>query len=309
MVKFFSTQFSCASKYRRRPVAASLPRERDVAKQGAGKLCFADCTRSARMSDFKIQFKVFEGPMDLLLFLVRKQEVDIYEVNMTELATQFLEYVEMMKRLDLELAGEFIVMASTLMYIKSRELLPVDQQVEVEDEEELEDPRWELIRKLVEYKRFKDITGDLQKLEFEQEKVYTRRPGSIPLDPLPMENRLEASIFDLIGAVDEVLQRYNHREAAKREIVDDQWSVSEKIVVIRQRLGEAGQLKFSELFEGNGSRGEVVATFLALLELIRLKHLLASQGEVFGEIEIVVAPVDMQRIVPGEPVAETVEAQ
>ncbi len=261
------------------------------------------------MSDFKIQFKVFEGPMDLLLFLVRKQEVDIYEVNMTELATQFLEYVEMMKRLDLELAGEFIVMASTLMYIKSRELLPVDQQVEVEDEEELEDPRWELIRKLVEYKRFKDITGDLQKLEFEQEKVYTRRPGSIPLDPLPMENRLEASIFDLIGAVDEVLQRYNHREAAKREIVDDQWSVSEKIVVIRHRLGEAGRLKFSELFEGSGSRGEVVATFLALLELIRLKHLLASQGEVFGEIEIVVAPVEMQRIVPGEPMAETVETQ
>ena len=290
-------------------MAASLPRERDIAKQGAGKLCFAYCTRSARMSDFKIQFKVFEGPMDLLLFLVRKQEVDIYEVNMTELATQFLEYVEMMKRLDLELAGEFIVMASTLMYIKSRELLPVDQQVEVEDEEELEDPRWELIRKLVEYKRFKDITDDLQKLEFEQEKVYTRRPGSIPLDPLPMENRLEASIFDLIGAVDEVLQRYNHREAAKREIVDDQWSVSEKIVVIRQRLGEAGRLKFSELFEGSGSRGEVVATFLALLELIRLKHLLASQGEVFGEIEIVVAPVEMQRIVPGEPVAETVEAQ
>ena len=158
MVKFFSTQFSCASKYRRRPVAASLPRERDIAKQGAGKLCFADCTRSTRMSDFKIQFKVFEGPMDLLLFLVRKQEVDIYEVNMTELATQFLEYVEMMKRLDLELAGEFIVMASTLMYIKGRELLPVDQQVEVEDEEELEDPRWELIRKLVEYKRFKDLS-------------------------------------------------------------------------------------------------------------------------------------------------------
>ena len=309
MVKFFSTQFSCASKYRRRPVAASLPRERDVAKQGAGKLCFADCTRSTRMSDFKIQFKVFEGPMDLLLFLVRKQEVDIYEVNMTELATQFLEYVEMMKRLDLELAGEFIVMASTLMYIKSRELLPVDQQVEVEDEEELEDPRWELIRKLVEYKRFKDITGDLQKLEFEQEKVYTRRPGSIPLDPLPMENRLEASIFDLIGAVVVPLEHLVHREAGKREIVDDQWSVSEKIVVIRQRLVETGRLRFSELFEGVGSRGEVVATFLALLELIRLKHLLASQGDVFGEIEIVIAPVDMQRIVPGEPATETVESQ
>jgi segregation and condensation protein A len=251
------------------------------------------------MSDFKIQFEVFEGPMDLLLFLVKKQEVDIYDVNMTELAHQFLEYLDIMKTLDLDLAGEFIVMASTLMYIKSRELLPVDQQIEDENEEEIEDPRWELIRKLVEYKRFKDITTDLQKLEFEQEKVYTRRPGSIPLDPLPMDNRLEASIFDLIGAVDRVLQQYFSREAAKREIVDDQWSISEKIVVIRHRLGEAKRLKFSELFNEAGSRGEIVATFLALLELVRLKQLLAMQSEVFGEIDIVIAPVEMQRIVPG----------
>ena len=251
------------------------------------------------MSDFKIQFEVFEGPMDLLLFLVKKQEVDIYDVNMTELAHQFLEYLDIMKTFDLDLAGEFIVMASTLMYIKSRELLPVDQQVEDENEEEIEDPRWELIRKLVEYKRFKDITTDLQKLEFEQEKVYTRRPGSIPLDPLPMDNRLEASIFDLIGAVDRVLQQYFSRESAKREIVDDQWSISEKIVVIRHRLGEAKRLRFSELFNEAGSRGEIVATFLALLELVRLKQLLAMQSEVFGEIDIVIAPVEMQRIVPG----------
>ena len=255
---------------------------------------------SGRMSDFKIQFEIFEGPMDLLLFLVKKQEVDIYDVNMTELASQFLQYIEVMKTLDLDLAGEFIVMASTLMYIKSRELLPVDQQVEYENEEDIEDPRWELIRKLVEYKRFKDVTVDLQKLEFDQEKVYTRLPGSIPLDPLPMDNRLEASIFDLIGAVDRVLQQYFYREAAKREIVDDQWSISEKIVVIRRRLGEAGQLRFSELFSEACSRGEIVATFLALLELVRLKHLLAMQSEVFGDIDIVVAPVEMERIVPEE---------
>ena len=156
-----------------------------------------------------------------------------------------------------------------------------------ENEEDIEDPRWELIRKLVEYKRFKDVTVDLQKLEFDQEKVYTRLPGSIPLDPLPMDNRLEASIFDLIGAVDRVLQQYFYREAAKREIVDDQWSISEKIVVIRRRLGEAGQLRFSELFSEACSRGEIVATFLALLELVRLKHLLAMQSEVFGDIDIV----------------------
>lgn len=260
------------------------------------------------MSDFKIQFEVFEGPLDLLLFLVKKQEVDIYDVNMTELASQFLDYIEIMKTLDLELAGEFIVMASTLMYIKSRELLPVDQQVEYENEEDIEDPRWELIRKLVEYKRFKDASGDLQKLEFEQEKVYTRCPGSIQLDPVPMDNRLEASIFDLIGAVDRVLQQYNYREAEKREIVDDQWSISEKIVMIRRRLGVVGRLCFSDLFDGVGSRGEIVATFLALLELIRLKHLLAMQSEVFGDIDIVVAPVEMQRIVSEESEIDIMES-
>src|SRR2546422_8865396 len=107
------------------------------------------------MAEYKVQFEVFEGPLDLLLYLVKKEEVDIYEVNLTKIATQFIEYIELMRQLDLEVAGEFLVMASTLMYIKSRELLPVDQQVEAEGDEE-EDPRWELIRQLVEYKKFKD---------------------------------------------------------------------------------------------------------------------------------------------------------
>ena len=258
------------------------------------------------MPDFKIQFKVFEGPMDLLLFLVKKQEVDIYEVNMTRLATQFIEHVEMMRRLDLEQAGEFIVMAATLMYIKSRELLPVDEQVEDAEDDDDADPRWDLIRRLVEFKRFKDASDDLQRLEIEREKVYTRRPGSIPIDPLPMGNRLEASIFDLVGAVNELLRRVAEREAAQGEIVEDRWSISGKIVAIRQQLGQAGRLKFSELFDGARSRGEVVATFLALLELVRLRQLMATQDDSFGEIEIVIAPVEMQQIKPEHPEPETV---
>ena len=103
------------------------------------------------MAEYKVKFEVFEGPLDLLLYLIKKEEVDIYEVNLTKLATQFIEYIEMMREFDLEIAGEFLVMASTLMYIKSRELLPVDQQVQVEGEDEGVDPRWELIRQLVEY--------------------------------------------------------------------------------------------------------------------------------------------------------------
>tara|TARA_Y100001947_G_scaffold141494_1_gene133091 strand:+ start:1526 stop:2341 length:816 start_codon:yes stop_codon:yes gene_type:complete len=254
----------------------------------------------ARMPDFRIQFKVFEGPMDLLLFLVKKQEVDIYEVNMTELATQYIEYVELMKQLDLDRAGEFIVMASTLIYIKSLELLPVSEQVQDTDDGDAEDPRWDLIRRLVEFKRFKDASDDLHRLEIEREKVYTRRPGSIPIDPLPMGNRLEASIFDLVGAVNELLRRVAGREGARSEIVEDRWSISEKIVAIGERLGRADRLKFSGLFDGIRSRGEVVATFLALLELIRLKRLMATQDNSFGEIEIFVAPVEMQQIKTGQ---------
>src|ERR1700679_3024816 len=108
------------------------------------------------MAEYKVKFEVFEGPLDLLLYLIKKEEVDIYDVNLTQLATQFIEYIEVMRLLDLEIAGEFLVMASTLMYIKSRELLPLDLQAPADEEEEGEDPRWELIRQLVAYKKFKD---------------------------------------------------------------------------------------------------------------------------------------------------------
>src|SRR5882762_5592959 len=137
------------------------------------------------MEHNKVQLEIFEGPLDLLLYLVKKEEVDIYEVNLTKIATQFIEYIEVMRELDLDIAGEFLVMASTLMYIKSRELLPLDQQVAVEGEEEGEDPRWELIRQLVEYKKFKDAAAQLQELEERQENVFPRLPGKIEFTAEP----------------------------------------------------------------------------------------------------------------------------
>ena len=134
------------------------------------------------MSEYKVQFEVFEGPLDLLLYLIKKEEVDIYEVNLTKLATQFIEYIDLMRQFDLEVAGEFLVMASTLMFIKSRELLPVEQQVAVEEEDEGEDPRWELIRQLVEYRKFKDAAAQLQNLEERQENVFPRLPVKIKFE-------------------------------------------------------------------------------------------------------------------------------
>jgi segregation and condensation protein A len=236
------------------------------------------------MTDYKVQFEVFVGPLDLLLYLVKKEEVDIYEVNLTKIATQFLEYIEVMRQLDLDVAGEFLVMAATLMYIKSRELLPVDQQTPT-DEEEDEDPRWELIRQLVEYRKFKDAATRLRTLEVEQEQIYERRPAQQDLEITTQLTRPEATLFDLLSAVSQVLKRFEHKEQP-RDIFEDRWSVSDKIEHLRSIVLSRPAIRFSELFASTTSRSEVVVTFLALLELIRLHIVLAVQEQLFGEIEI-----------------------
>jgi len=250
------------------------------------------------MSEYKVQFEVFEGPLDLLLYLIKKEEVDIYAVNLTKLATQFLEYVELMRQFDLEVAGEFLVMASTLMYIKSRELLPVERQAPVEgEEEEGEDPRWELIRQLVEYKKFKDAAAQLQGLEARQENTYPRVPGKLEFVTEPTAAaKPEAGIFDLLNAVNGVLKRFADKAAATREIYEDKWTVSEKIELVRRLLAERGAVKFSELFASAANRAEVICTFLALLELIRLRQLTCLQPEPFAVIII-------SRAVPEQPEA------
>jgi segregation and condensation protein A len=237
------------------------------------------------MSEYKVKFEVFEGPLDLLLYLIKEEEVDIYEVNLTRLASQFVEYIDLMRELDLEVAGEFLVMAATLMYIKSKELLPVDQQVTPEGEEDEEDPRWELIRKLVEYKKFKDAAGRLQALETAAENTFARLPAKPVFEHTETETRQTASIFELLNAVNGILKRFNEREDL-RDIFEDKWTVSEKIETIITRIKTSSRLRFTELFSDATSRTEVVVTFLAVLELIRLKQIEAVQAEQFGEIEI-----------------------
>lgn len=237
------------------------------------------------MAENKVQLDIFEGPLDLLLYLVRKEEVDIYEVNLTKIATQFIEYIEVMRELDLEVAGEFLVMAATLMFIKSRELLPVDQQTQVEEEEDGDDPRWELIRRLVEYKKFKDAAVHLQEKEAHQENVFPRLPGKLEFAPEGPALKPDVSVFDLINAVSSILKRINQREQT-RDVFEDKWTVSDKIDHLLKLLKDRPRLRFSDLFADNTSRLEVVTTFLALLELIRLKVLTAVQPEPFSEIEI-----------------------
>lgn len=237
------------------------------------------------MAEYNVKFEVFEGPLDLLLYLIKKEEVSIYEVNLTTLASQFIEYIELMRQFDLEVAGEFLVMASTLMYIKSRELLPVDQQAQIEGEEDGEDPRWELIRQLVEYKKFKDAASQLQALEVRRENTFPRVPAKLEFDSSAPALKPDVSIFDLLNAVNAVLKRFEKRDNP-RDIFEDRWTVSEKIEHIMGVISQRGRLLFSELFEEATNRSEVVCTFLALLELIRLKQLVCAQTEEFADIEI-----------------------
>ena len=253
------------------------------------------------MLENKVQLDVFEGPLDLLLYLVKKEEVDIYEVNQTKIATQFIQYIDLMRQLDLEVAGEFLVMAATLMYIKSRELLPVDQQAQVtDDDDDQEDPRWELIRRLVEYKKFKDAAAALQEKEAVQENVFTRLPAKLEFSPEGPTPKPDVSLFDLINAVSNILKRVSEREQTG-DVFEDKWTVSEKIEHLLKLTKERPRLRFSELFADNTSRVEVIVTFLAVLELIRLKVLTALQAEPFSEIEMVSAAPGSSSQTPPSP--------
>ena len=260
------------------------------------------------MNEYRVQFDVFEGPLDLLLHLVKKQEVDIYQVNLTRIASEFVAYIDQMRELDLEIAGEFLVMAATLIYIKSRELLPADQKPEAQiGEEDEEDPRFELIRRLVEYKKFKDAAAELQSLETRMDQVYEHRSAQIVLPEIEPQRREPVSIFELIQAVSVILKRFGERDDV-REIQADPYTVSEKMAALRMLIQEKGRFRFSDLFAEARSRSEVVVTFLAMLELTRLRHLQVIQSEDFGEIEVELAPPEAPSVeAPEEPVMEESE--
>ena len=240
-------------------------------------------------ADYKVKLEVFEGPLDLLLYLIKKEEVDIYDIPIERITNQYMEYLSLMQLLNLEVAGEFLVMAATLMYIKSRMLLPEDQQITDTEDEGGEDPRWELIRQLVEYKKFKDAASQLAVREEQQSRVFPRRLGKdigVELDQdVPIA---EVSIFDLINAFSEVLKKADAREEF-REIIEEQFTVSDKIEEILYNLQDRSEIRFLDLFAEAASRAEIVVTFLALLELIRLKRLRVTQAEAFGDINVVKA--------------------
>ncbi|MGI8820909.1 MAG: segregation and condensation protein A [Chthoniobacterales bacterium] len=238
-------------------------------------------------TDYKVKLEIFEGPLDLLLYLIKRDELDIYEISLERITRQYLEYLQAFKELNIDVAGEFVVMAANLIYLKSRSLLPVEQQPPEEDAEE-DDPRWDLIRQLIEYKKFKEAAAQLQVRQLEQEGIFVRQnsgEGPAAMEPLRLG---EVGIFQLINAFQNVLRRVEAREDLG-EIFGEHYTVSDKIEWILRRVADGVPLRFSELFATMASRVEIVVTFLAMLELIRLRQIRATQASPFAEIEIAAA--------------------
>ncbi len=233
--------------------------------------------------EYKVNLEVFEGPLDLLLYLIKKEEVDIHEIPIGRITSQYMDYLELMKILNLEIAGDFIVMASTLMLIKSRLLLPMEDRGPVEDDDE-DDPRWDLVRQLVEYKKFKDAAGFLEVLEGEQENVFGREGEHVELGARPDVGMQDVGIFDLITALNEALDRAP--EEKLQEIFAEQYTVGEKVDDLLRRTGNGQKISLGRLFVDMRSRQEIVCVFLAVLELIKLNRLVARQDSHFEEIVI-----------------------
>ncbi len=236
--------------------------------------------------NYKLKLEVFEGPLDLLLYLIKKDQLNIYDIPIAEVTQQYMEYLEMMKLLNLDVIGDFLVMAATLMQIKSKMLLPPDPSA-VEEEEE-EDPRDELVRRLLEYKQFKEIAGDLKSKELSRQDLFARiidvdKAKEIREDA--KEVYFEASLFDLISAFTKILKSVP--KEVFYEVFKEEYTVEKKIHDILHLLLEHQKVSLADLFSKAKSKMEMIVIFMAVLELIRLKEILILQKGIFGDIEVI----------------------
>lgn len=230
---------------------------------------------------YKVKLEIFEGPLDLLLYLVKQNHLEIETIPIASITDQYLRYLELMQALDLEIAGEFLVVAATLLSIKSRTLLP-QEALPVQEVEE-PDPAQELIERLREYQKYKEAAELLSRMEKERLTQFFRPPSADEASPAA-EELVEASLFDLLTAFSQFVEGVSRQ--AFHEIIKDEFTVEEKVDLLRGVIREKGQLEFRELFGAARSKPEVVATFLALLELIRQREIRVLQSQLFGEIVI-----------------------
>ena len=246
----------------------------------AEKQLFAD--------DYKVSLDVFEGPLDLLLYLIRREELDIYDIPIEHITAEYMKFIEAARALDLDIAGEFIVMAATLMVIKSRMLLPVERRnASEENGEEWVDPRLDLVRQLIEYKKFKDAAIRLESMEAMRQSCFDYGGGRPKFEKTAADARgalANLDLYDLLSAFQEVLARAS--EMPHEELKGIRFSVPDKMDYVLERARADGQVSFVTLFREDAPKGEIIVTFLALLELLRQHRVIVYQNAAFHEITI-----------------------
>lgn len=233
-----------------------------------------------------VKLNTFEGPLDLLLHLIKKHEIDIYDIPIALITEQYNQYLDMMKELDLDIVGDYLIMAAELGYIKSRMLLPKPQ---TEDEEEAEDPREELVKRLIEYQRYKDASYQLFSLDLLGRDIYARKfNDSEAMDLSEFQEPLRVDLWTLIDAFKTVLERKSTDTTEEPNIVFEiePMTVEEKMEEIIQRLEESESFSFYDLFDINEPKIILIVTFLALLELVKQQVVKIFQSEQFSDIKI-----------------------
>lgn len=236
---------------------------------------------------YRVRLEVFEGPFDLLYHLIEENEVDIYDIPIADITSQYLKYLEELKYFDIEIASEFLVMAATLIHIKSRMLLPSEPAAALEEEK---DPRQQLLERLIEYKKYKDVTGELRKREEIYQKRHFRQPAEIELNEEYEPFILDADPYDLGEAFAQAMKKYidlfNKDYDFKRKLERERITVADRINHIKSSIKAFGGISFKNLIGDCVTRENVVVTFLALLELIRERKVSIEQTTVFGNIII-----------------------
>ena len=228
---------------------------------------------------YTVKLEIFEGPLDLLLHLIRRNQVDIYDIPIATVTDQYLDYLNMMRSLNLDVAGEFLLMAATLLQIKSKTLLPLPPE---EEAEEGEDPRAELVNRLLEYQKYKEAAARLHESDMLDRNIFVQGDQAEGSEDREL---VEVGVFELIEALKDVLNRASIEAAY--DITLDRITIEERIAQILEAVNlERSGLLFSSLFSGVSSKEEIILTFLALLELIKMRMIKVYQRTPFGPIEI-----------------------
>ncbi|MBW1855176.1 MAG: segregation/condensation protein A [Deltaproteobacteria bacterium] len=241
---------------------------------------------------YKVMLDIFEGPLDLLLYLIKKNEVDIYAIPIAVITDQYLEYLDLMKALNLDVVGEFLVMAATLTAIKSRMLLPPSEDEEEGDEGI--DPRAELMEHLLEYQRYKEAAHQLKDRELLEKDIFTRiqsEEQSLQVDKDTAV--IEVNLFDLVDALRKVIERKD-LAGDFMEVTVEKISVKDKMVAILEKLKENQQITFQSLFDEVTTKHEIIVAFLSILELMRLRAVKVFQVHPYGEIRVISLKSEVQ---------------